>query len=56
MYLCKIGHDEVCYNGGDCPVCAVEKEKDSEIDLLNAEIEEHKETIQGLESEIRTGA
>jgi hypothetical protein len=43
MTLCEDGHPEVCFDGRNCPVCEIIKEKDKEIDALN-------ERIQDLES------
>lgn len=42
MTLCSDGHDEVCYEGRDCPACLLLetiKEKDDEIQSLNLEID-----------------
>jgi len=42
MNLCDLKHDEICYEGRDCPLCA-EKE-----DLEN-KLEEARERIKELE-------
>lgn len=50
MELCSEGHEEICYEGRNCPCCELigEKEilenkltdKETEVDSLKAEIEE----------------
>lgn len=48
MTLCSDGHNEVCYDGKTCPVCAaIDERKDVEraIKDLEEEIEELKEEI-----------
>ena len=40
MNLCNDRHDEVCYEGRDCPVCDMRNEKQVEIDDLNEKLEE----------------
>ena len=41
MNLCSRGHEEVCYEGRNCPVCELIdeiEEKNAEIDSLNNDI------------------
>lgn len=45
MYLCDDGHDEVCYEGKNCPVC----DKKAEIDRLERETEKLRDEIRELE-------
>jgi transcription initiation factor IIE alpha subunit len=48
MTLCSDGHDEVCYDGKECPVCkAIQdtKDADEEIKEMEKEIKELKEDI-----------
>jgi len=48
MNLCDDGHDEVCYECRNCPVCASKKEIDDlqrETEDLRDEIRELKEAI-----------
>lgn len=43
MYLCDDGHDEVCYDCRNCPVCeelAKINALEEKIELLNEKIEE----------------
>ena len=40
MNLCSSGHDEICHEGRNCPVCVIISEKDAEIEELNGEIDE----------------
>lgn len=44
MYLCNDDHDEICFEGRDCPLCAVISDKNSEITKLET-------TIENLESD-----
>lgn len=44
MNLCSDKHDEVCYDGGDCPVCG----KLKEISDLEDKIYDLNETIDKL--------
>ena len=51
MNLCNDGHDEVCYEGRNCPACVeIEERKDreKENEKLQAEIDELKETVETL--------
>jgi len=43
MELCSNGHDEVCYDSRNCPVCAM-------IDDLEDQIRELQEKIDDLEA------
>jgi len=46
MNLCSDGHEEICYEGRGCPLCSVikeNKEKEKELDKLQAEIDELKQ-------------
>jgi len=46
MNLCDDGHDEVCYEGKKCPVCAVLKQNDDilkEIEDLQEQLRERKQ-------------
>lgn len=45
MTLCDGGHDEVCYEVRNCPVC----DKMEDIRDLEAKIEELEETIEELQ-------
>lgn len=45
MYLCSDDHDEVCYEGTDCPMCELKVE-------WNEQIKEMESKINSLESEI----
>ena len=47
MNLCDDGHDEVCYDGRDCPVCEVLKKMSD----MEDEIYDLKETIEDLNKE-----
>ena len=45
MNLCNNDHDEVCYEGRNCPACDKIKE-------LNEEIEDLKDKVQDLKNEL----
>lgn len=40
MNLCSAGHDEVCYDQRECPVCKMESEKNDEISTLESRVHE----------------
>lgn len=40
MNLCSDGHDEVCYEGRDCPACLINKELIETIEDRNKLLEE----------------
>lgn len=53
MELCSDGHDEVCYDGRNCPVCEQIKETESVVEDLQkaeAEIERLKDEISELKN------
>lgn len=39
MELCSDNHEEVCYEGRNCPVCAEREELQGEIDNLKSEVD-----------------
>lgn len=52
MNLCSDGHDEVCYEGRECPACYHIAEKNSEIEDLNRKIDSKDEEIASLSSRV----
>ena len=48
MNLCSDGHDEICYEGRNCPCCAML----SDIAARNSEIDGLRDEIKSLENEI----
>ena len=47
MYLCDDGHDEVCYEGKDCPACDMKRRfSDAEDEIFKL-----KEEIEGLNNQ-----
>lgn len=44
MNLCQDGHDEVCFEGRNCPVC----EKQKELDAANEDIAKLQDAITEL--------
>jgi len=51
MNLCSDDHEEVCYEGRDCPVCEVRKVKNETIEELKSRIESAESEISDLASE-----
>ena len=45
MNLCDDGHQEICFEGGKCPLCEIVKEKDTQIKELTSEIGDLKSRI-----------
>ena len=57
MRLCNDGHDEVCYEGYNCPACNVLRDKEhlqEEVQDLKSEIDELKAEIAVLENQLDT--
>ena len=57
MELCSEHHEEVCYEGRECPVCALDKEYDEAIEeneKLKEEITKLEDKIENLEDDIQT--
>ena len=52
MNLCSEGHDEVCYDGRDCPACLMYAEDAKIIDARDEEIDDLKAQILELENRI----
>jgi len=48
MELCSNGHDEVCYDCRECPVCTAQEE----IDSLEEDLQEANEMISSLEAQV----
>lgn len=51
MNLCSDGHDEICYEGRECPVCILIVKMcdlDSEIGDLKKQVEELEEEVERL--------
>ena len=40
MNLCSHHHEEICFDGRECPLCAAVEEKDEEITELNRQVKE----------------
>jgi hypothetical protein len=49
MNLCSDDHDEVCYEGKDCPVCKAISETNEEKDINNGLLDE----IKDLKAEVK---
>lgn len=51
MTLCSDNHEEVCYEGRNCPACSALddfRDAENEIEKLNKTIEEMREEIQQM--------
>jgi hypothetical protein len=46
MNLCSDGHEEVCYECIDCPVCEVTEEKNDEIHELEVQVSELEDQLE----------
>ncbi len=54
MNLCDAGHDEVCFDQRNCPVCLIIAETGSEIKDLKETIADLEGQIFDLESELKS--
>lgn len=55
MNLCSDGHDEICYEGQECPACLIAQDRDAfdkEIGEREKEIQELKDEIEQLKMDI----
>lgn len=52
MNLCNSGHDEVCFEGRTCPVCAKTEEAEREAATLQEKIDNLEGTVTQLETEL----
>lgn len=50
MELCSDGHDEVCFEVAMCPACAVQQDKDAEIDKLTARVSDLESEVEDLKA------
>ena len=50
MDICSSGHEEVCFEGTDCPMCKLKANKDGEIDTLRDDVLELTGKIEELEA------
>lgn len=57
LNLCDTNHEEVCYEGRECPACNLFKEKEAAEDLAEErleEIDELKDKIEELEEKLNS--
>ena len=54
MNLCSDNHDEVCFEGRECPTCKIVKELGETIEELEGKLKESEETIETLKEEIQS--
>jgi polyhydroxyalkanoate synthesis regulator phasin len=55
MYLCDSDHEEVCYEGRECPVCKIIEEYDEQITDLEKDVERLESQVEDLEKELQNG-
>jgi len=53
MELCSAGHDEVCFEGGNCPACSKIEDLEAEISDLVEEITALEDKIELLQDEVQ---
>lgn len=53
MNLCDSDHDEVCYEGRNCPVCAMLESAREEIDALRVELKDVETERDDAQSEVK---
>ncbi len=53
MNLCSDNHEEICYEGRNCPLCAAKSDLSDEIKTLKQTIDDQEERIAELEEEIK---
>lgn len=51
IYLCDIGHDELCHEGPACPACEMRSDKDQEIVNLERKVSDLEDEVYTLRSE-----
>ena len=51
MDLCSAGHDEICYDSHNCPLCETIKDRDAEIAGLNDDVTELGKQIEELQEQ-----
>ena len=49
MELCSDKHEEVCFEGRDCPVCALRDELQTRIDELEGQVQTLEAEVDSLE-------
>ena len=54
MNLCSDNHDEVCFEGRECPTCKIIKEFGETDEELEKKIKELEDTIEYLKEEIQS--
>ena len=52
MNLCADGHEEVCFEGRNCPVCEIRSDLNAQIEDLNTQIEDLSKEVSQLESKV----
>lgn len=51
MNLCSDGHQEVCYEGRNCPACEAIKDRERTIESLERRIEKLEKQVDTLQQE-----
>ena len=53
MELCSSGHDEVCFEGRQCPVCEAISDKNQETEDMIKEIDDLKDENRSLTDDLK---
>lgn len=56
MIICNDDHQEICYMGHACPLCAALEEHDNDVVTLNREIDQLKTQLADCEDAAREAA
>lgn len=54
MNLCSSGHEEICYESRQCPVCEIIADKNREIEDKQSTIDRLKEELESAETTIES--
>jgi peptidoglycan hydrolase CwlO-like protein len=52
MNLCSEDHDEICFDGRNCPLCELKKETEADKEDLSNQIDDLKGSIETLEESL----
>lgn len=51
MNLCSKDHEEICFEGRECPLCSEMADRKSKVEELESEISNLKDEVESLQSE-----
>ena len=56
LNLCQSGHEQICFDGYDCPLCKEQKDRvdeiDAEVERLEDELSDARAAIEKLEEKV----